>query len=64
MMDEYERATVELKNVLGRASEEQFNRIVDTETKDEDCCSIQTSGFRLPRVWVPPLTRVEKFGML
>jgi len=42
MMDEYERAAGELKNVLGRASEEQFNRIVDTETKDEDCRSIQT----------------------
>jgi len=42
MMDEYERAAGELKNVLGRASEEQFNRIVDTETKDDDCRSIQT----------------------
>jgi len=42
MMDEYERAVGELKNVLGRASEEQFNRIVDTETKDDDCRSIQT----------------------
>jgi len=42
MMDEYERAAGELKNVLGRASEEQFVRIVDTETKDEDCRSIQT----------------------
>jgi len=42
MMDEYERAAGELKNVLGRASEEQFNRIVDTETKDECCRSIQT----------------------
>jgi len=42
MMDEYERAAGELKNVLGRASEEQFGRIVDTETKDDDCRSIQT----------------------
>src|SRR5574341_1216582 len=42
MMDEYERAAGELKNVLGRASEEQFNRIVDTQTKDVDCRSIQT----------------------
>ena len=42
MMDEYERAARELKSVLGRASEEQFNRIVDPETKDENCRSIQT----------------------
>jgi len=42
MMDEYERAAGELKNVLGRASEEQFVRIVDPDTKDEDCRSIQT----------------------
>jgi uncharacterized damage-inducible protein DinB len=42
MMDEYERAAAELKNVLSSVSDEQFNRIVDTETKDEDCRSIQT----------------------
>lgn len=42
MMDEYERAAAELKTVLSRVSEEQFSRIVDTETKDEDCRSIQT----------------------
>lgn len=42
MMDEYERAAAELKSVLSRVSEEQFNRIVDTETKDDDCRSIQT----------------------
>ena len=42
MMDEYERAAEELKSVIGRVSEEDFNRIVDSETKDEDCRSIQT----------------------
>ncbi len=42
MMDEYERAAGELKNVVGRATLEQYGRIVDTETKDEDCRSIQT----------------------
>ncbi|MGH8014716.1 MAG: DinB family protein [Candidatus Zixiibacteriota bacterium] len=42
MMDEYERAAAELKTVLSRVTEEQFNRIVDTETKDDDCRSIQT----------------------
>lgn len=42
MMDEYERAAGELKRVLAQTSEENFNRIVDTETKDEHCRSIQT----------------------
>ena len=42
MMDEYERAAGELKQVLEKTNEEQFGRIVDTETKDLDCCSIQT----------------------
>ena len=42
MMDEYERAAGELKRVLAQTSEENFNRIVDTETKDDDCRSIQT----------------------
>ncbi len=42
MMDEYERAAGELKLILGKVSENDFNRIVDTETKDLDCRSIQT----------------------
>lgn len=42
MMDEYERAAAELKQVLGKTSEEQFNRIVDPDTQDESCRSIQT----------------------
>ena len=42
MMDEYERAASELKLLLGLISEADFTRIVDTETKDEDCRSIQT----------------------
>ncbi len=42
MMDEYERAAGELKRVLAQTTEENFNRIVDTETKDDDCRSIQT----------------------
>ncbi len=42
MMDEYERAAGELKLLLQQTSEENFNRIVDTETKDLDCRSIQT----------------------
>ena len=42
IMDEYERAGSELKNLIARISESDFVKIVDTETKDEDCRSVQT----------------------
>ena len=42
MMDEYERAAAELKSVLKQASEAQYTQIVDSQTKDEDCRSLQT----------------------
>jgi len=42
VMDEYERAAAELKNLIARISESDFIKIVDAETKDEDCRSVQT----------------------
>lgn len=42
VMDEYERAATELKNLITRISESDFVKIVDTDTKDEDCRSVQT----------------------
>lgn len=42
MMDEYERAVLEMKSIIERLSEEDFLRIADSETNDEDCRSIQT----------------------
>lgn len=42
LMDEYERATDELKNILGRISIGDFTKIIDNDTKDPDCYSIQT----------------------
>ncbi len=42
MMDEYERATLELKSIVQNIGEEDFTRIADTETEDESCRSIQT----------------------
>ena len=42
VMDEYERAAAEFKNVIGNISESDFVKIVDAETKDEDCRSVQT----------------------
>jgi hypothetical protein len=42
LMDEYERAAAEFKNLIGKISETDFIKIVDTETKDDDCRSVQT----------------------
>jgi len=42
LMDEYERAAWEIRNLIERISEEDFVRIVDSETKDESCRSAQT----------------------
>ena len=41
-MDEYERAASELKLLIGQTSDNKYARIIDTQTKDEDCRSIQT----------------------
>jgi uncharacterized damage-inducible protein DinB len=42
MMDEYERAAADLSAILRQISDEEFERVRDLETKDEDCRSIQT----------------------
>ncbi len=42
LMDEYERATAELARILESISDEEYSRVRDTGTKDEDCRSIQT----------------------
>jgi uncharacterized damage-inducible protein DinB len=42
LMDEYERAAWELKGLIERIPEDDFVRIVDSETEDEDCRSVQT----------------------
>lgn len=42
LMDEYERATAEMTKILESISDEEYARIRDTETKDDDCRSIQT----------------------
>ncbi len=41
-MDEYERAAFELKYILQNVGEEDYARIADAETENEDCRSIQT----------------------
>lgn len=42
LMDEYERAALELKSLVETVSEEDYTRVADAETKDADCRSIQT----------------------
>ncbi len=42
LMDEYERAVLELRNLVEKISEDDYLKIFDAETKDEDCRSIQT----------------------
>lgn len=42
LMDEYERAAAELARLIERIPEDDFVRIVDSQTKDDDCRSVQT----------------------
>lgn len=42
LMDEYERAAHELKSVVENIGEANYEKILDTETTDDDCRSIQT----------------------
>jgi uncharacterized damage-inducible protein DinB len=41
-MDEYERAASELRSLVGQIPEDDFERVVDSQTKDDDCRSAQT----------------------
>jgi uncharacterized damage-inducible protein DinB len=42
LMDEYERAANEFKSLIEKIKDEDFFKIVDAETKDDDCRSVQT----------------------
>ena len=42
LLDEYERAIKDLKNVLNTVTDTELITIIDTQTDDEDCRSIQT----------------------
>ena len=49
LMEEYQRAAKDYKEVLATIPEALFQRIIDKETKDADCKSIQTITFHLIR---------------
>jgi uncharacterized damage-inducible protein DinB len=42
LMDEYERAASELKSLIEQIPEDDYVRVVDSRTKDDDCRSVQT----------------------
>jgi len=42
LMDEYERAASELESLVKQIPEDDFVRVVDSHTKDDDCRSVQT----------------------
>lgn len=42
LMDEYERAASELSRLVERIPEDDVVRVVDPQTKDDDCRSVQT----------------------
>jgi len=42
LLDEYEKSIAELKNVISNLTTSQLVKVVDNETTDEDCRSIQT----------------------
>lgn len=42
LMDEYERAAAELARLVGRIPDDDFARVVDSQTEDESCRSAQT----------------------
>ena len=42
LLDEYERAIEDLKSILNTVTDTELTTIVDTQTDDDDCRSIQT----------------------
>jgi len=42
LLDEYEKAILELKNIISPLSKLELTEIIDHKTKDEDCRSIQS----------------------
>lgn len=42
LMDEYERAAAEFRRLIESIPDDDFVRIVDSQTSDEDCRSVQT----------------------
>lgn len=68
LLDEYERAILELSSVLDIVQPDQLTKIVDPHTDDEDCRSIQTimthvvsAGYNYASTIINKYVREEKF---
>ena len=42
LMDEYEKASIELASIIEKLSQSEFEKILDSTTEDEDCRSVRT----------------------
>ena len=49
LMEEYQRSTIELKQILSKIPQALFEKIVDKNTKDPDCISIQSITIHIVR---------------
>lgn len=47
LIDEYRKSTIELQLILSNLNQERFNTIIDKETADKDCVSIQSVVFHV-----------------
>ena len=64
VIDETERAAADIEKILNRISDAQYERIVDTETKEEECRSIQTMMMHVVGAGYSYANRVRPlFGM-
>jgi hypothetical protein len=61
LLDEYEKAIIELQEVIDGISPDELVRIVDHETKDPDCRSIQTILSHVIRAGYNYIIVIRKF---
>ncbi|MBL7793807.1 MAG: DinB family protein [Saprospiraceae bacterium] len=63
LLDEYERAVNELEDTISTLDRQSFLIIVDTETKDKDCVSIQSVLYHVVKAGYGYANRIRKqFG--
>lgn len=61
LMDEYERASVDLRNFILSFTEEEFEIILDNSTSDEDCRSIKSIMNHVIEAGYRYLNQIKKF---
>src|SRR5215467_10069306 len=64
LMDGYERASSDLKLVLRTISDHDFTEVIDSQTKDENCRSVQTIASHVVRAGYGYANYIrEQFGI-